>query len=208
MAADGHTVALARRLLGVAESGYYEWRERPLSARALRHAQLTETIRTVHAASRGTYGSRRVTAELVLGLGISVGHGQVELLCETQAYRGSQDGNAGVTPSPTPTRQTWSNATSPGRGPTRSGPPTSLNTRPAKARSTARPSWTLTPGAWSAGPSTPPRPRRWSPTPCPWQSATAARSPARSSTPTKESKVDSTGRRNTLMTEVFRDGDR
>lgn len=88
MAADGHTVALTCRLLGVAESGYYEWRERPLSARALLHAQLTETIRTVHAASRGTYGSRRVTAELVLGLGIRVGHGQVELLMRHAGLQG------------------------------------------------------------------------------------------------------------------------
>jgi transposase InsO family protein len=34
----------------------------------------------VHTASRGTYGPRRITAELVLGRGISVGHGQLELL--------------------------------------------------------------------------------------------------------------------------------
>jgi hypothetical protein len=76
MAADGHRVQLTCRLLGVAESGYYQWRDRPTSARALRHAHLTETIRAVHAASRGTYGSRRITAELVLGRGVSAGHGQ------------------------------------------------------------------------------------------------------------------------------------
>jgi putative transposase len=46
----------------------------------LRHAWLTEQIQAVHQASFGTYGSRRVHAELRLGLGISVGHGAVELL--------------------------------------------------------------------------------------------------------------------------------
>ena len=51
---------LACRLLSVAESGYYEWRSRPPSARAVRHAWLTEQILAVHSASRGTYGARRV----------------------------------------------------------------------------------------------------------------------------------------------------
>ena len=59
---------LACRLRSVAESGYYEWRSRPPSARAVRHVWLTEQIRTVHTASRGTYGARRVHAGLTLGL--------------------------------------------------------------------------------------------------------------------------------------------
>ncbi len=37
------------------------------------------TIRDVHAASYGTYGHRRVHAELVLGQGIRVSHGRVEM---------------------------------------------------------------------------------------------------------------------------------
>jgi putative transposase len=41
---------------------------------------VTETIRQVHVAFRGTYGYRRVHAELTLGRGIVVGHGTVELL--------------------------------------------------------------------------------------------------------------------------------
>jgi len=73
-------VQLACRVLGVAESGYYEWRSRPPSVRSLRHAWLTEQIQAVHQASFGTYGSRRVLAELRLGHGIVVGHGAVELL--------------------------------------------------------------------------------------------------------------------------------
>jgi transposase InsO family protein len=59
---------------------YYAWRCRPLSARAVRHAWLTNLIRDVHAASRATYGSRRVHAELRLGRAVVVGHGAVEML--------------------------------------------------------------------------------------------------------------------------------
>ena len=63
MAADGLPVQLATRVLGVSESSYYEWRDRAPSARAVRHAWLTEQIQAVHLASRGTYGSRRVHAK-------------------------------------------------------------------------------------------------------------------------------------------------
>ncbi|MFF3459645.1 hypothetical protein ACFYXH_36190 [Streptomyces sp. NPDC002730] len=49
------------------ESGHYAWRDRPPSARTVRHAWLTEAILGIRAASRGTYGFRRVHAELALG---------------------------------------------------------------------------------------------------------------------------------------------
>ena len=78
----------ACRLLEVTESGYYQWRSRPPSARALRHAWLTNQIRAVHTASRGTYGVRRVHAELTIGLGLSVGHNQVELLMTRAEIKG------------------------------------------------------------------------------------------------------------------------
>jgi len=38
----------------------------------MRRVWLTSLIREVHAASRGTYGSRRVHAELTLGMGVHV----------------------------------------------------------------------------------------------------------------------------------------
>ncbi|MBF6341060.1 IS3 family transposase [Nocardia abscessus] len=69
MAAEGLPVQPACRLLGVAESGYYEWKKRSPSQRELRHAFLLEQIRAIHAASRGTYGAMRVHAELTLGRG-------------------------------------------------------------------------------------------------------------------------------------------
>jgi putative transposase len=88
MAADRLPVQLASRVLNVSESGYYEWRGRAPARRAVRHAWLTEQIQAVHHASHGTYGSRRVHAELTLGLGITIGHGAIELLMRRAGIRG------------------------------------------------------------------------------------------------------------------------
>jgi len=88
MAGQGHSVERACRVLYVAESGYYAWRDRPPSARAVRHAWLTEAILGIHAASRGTYGFRRVHAELALGLGIHVHHGAVLTLMRRAGLHG------------------------------------------------------------------------------------------------------------------------
>ena len=52
------------RTLGVSPSGFWAWATRPPSARTLGDAELTGRIRTIHAASRGTYGVPRVHAEL------------------------------------------------------------------------------------------------------------------------------------------------
>lgn len=52
------------RLLGVSPSGYYAWRQRPLSSRDRDDQRLRERIRQVHARSHGTYGRPRIHAEL------------------------------------------------------------------------------------------------------------------------------------------------
>ena len=57
-------VAFLCRALGVSPSGYYAWRKRPPSVRALADAALSTSIRQIHAASRGTYGAPRIHAEL------------------------------------------------------------------------------------------------------------------------------------------------
>jgi putative transposase len=88
MAAEGLPVQVACRLFAVTDSGYYAWRSRTPSQRALRHAWLTDQIRAVHTASRGTYGARRVHAELTLGLGLQVGHNQVEMLMARATIKG------------------------------------------------------------------------------------------------------------------------
>jgi transposase InsO family protein len=88
MAAEGLSVQLACRMLEVSESGYYAWRSRAPSARAIRHAWLTDVIREVHTVSREAYGSRRVHAELTLGRGIAVGYHAVELLMRRAGLQG------------------------------------------------------------------------------------------------------------------------
>jgi putative transposase len=57
-------IATMARVLGVSPSGYYAWRSRPTSAHATADAALLRRIRTIHAASHGTYGAPRVHAEL------------------------------------------------------------------------------------------------------------------------------------------------
>ena len=88
MAAQGCSVQLACRVLRVSESGLYARRHRPPSARAIRHAALTDLIGRVHLDSRGTYGARRVHAELTLGHGLVVGHGTVALLMQRAGIAG------------------------------------------------------------------------------------------------------------------------
>ena len=88
MATEGLPVEVACRVLGVSVSGYFAWRFRPPSARAIRHAWLTDVIGQVHQASYGTYGGRRVHAELVLGRGIQVGREAIAALMRKAGLRG------------------------------------------------------------------------------------------------------------------------
>jgi transposase InsO family protein len=81
-------VEVACRVLGVSCAGFYAWRFRPPSARAVRHAWLTDLIREVHVASYGNYGAKRVHAELVLGRGITVGHNAVAMLMHRPGIAG------------------------------------------------------------------------------------------------------------------------
>lgn len=59
-----YPVSLLCRVLGVSRSGYYAWCRRPVSRRAQANRRLLVAIRVAHAASRGTYGSPRIHAEL------------------------------------------------------------------------------------------------------------------------------------------------
>jgi putative transposase len=67
MAAEGLPIRVACRVLSVSESGFHAQRDRPPSQRAIRHARLTDLIRTIHADFGGVYGARRMHTQLTLG---------------------------------------------------------------------------------------------------------------------------------------------
>jgi transposase InsO family protein len=59
-----YAVAVLCRVLGVARSGYYAWRNRAESQRSRNNRTLADQIRRIHTASRETNGSPRIHAEL------------------------------------------------------------------------------------------------------------------------------------------------
>lgn len=85
---DGFPVVVTCRMLQVSRSGYYEWASRGPSARDVEDAWLIDTIRELHALARGTYGVRRVHAELVLGRQLRIGRGRVGRLMRIAGLQG------------------------------------------------------------------------------------------------------------------------
>jgi putative transposase len=75
-------------VLSVSRSGYYEWLSRPESSRAQENKMLLKQIRQIHEESRETYGSPRVHAELVLGLGLPVNLKRVARLMRQAGIQG------------------------------------------------------------------------------------------------------------------------
>jgi putative transposase len=59
-----HRVNAMCRVLKVSKSGFYGWRDRPLSARARADVLLSEKIDRIHRDSRQTYGAPRIHFEL------------------------------------------------------------------------------------------------------------------------------------------------
>ena len=82
-----HPVATMCRVLGVSPSGYYAWRERPLSPRARADVKLSAEIQAIHRESRGTYGVPRIHAELA-DRGIHVGRKRVARLMRGAGLQG------------------------------------------------------------------------------------------------------------------------
>lgn len=75
------------KTLGVSRSGYYAWRGRVPSTRSIADAELTARIKTIHQASRETYGAPRIHAELI-DEGIHVGRKRVERLMKATGIVG------------------------------------------------------------------------------------------------------------------------
>jgi putative transposase len=72
LSGQGYDVKRCCRILGIAPSSFFGWRDRPPSAMELRREWLRGLICQIHADSRGVYGYRRVRAELRLGRQIVV----------------------------------------------------------------------------------------------------------------------------------------
>jgi putative transposase len=89
---QGINVRHACRVLGVSESGYYAWKDRPDPPRTLRRIWLAGEIADVHKASGGTYGYQRVTAELRYGREIVVGHNTVGKIMSELGLRACRHG--------------------------------------------------------------------------------------------------------------------
>ncbi len=82
-------VSLLCRVLGVTRGGYYAWRTRLPSARALADQELSERIGQIHDQTLGIYGAPRVHAELRLGHGIHVGRKRVARLMRERGIFGA-----------------------------------------------------------------------------------------------------------------------
>lgn len=85
---QGINVQQACIALGVSQSGYYAWKDRPDSPRTLRRIWLAGEIADIHKESGGTYGALRVTAELRHGRNILAGHNAVEDIMRQLGLRG------------------------------------------------------------------------------------------------------------------------
>jgi putative transposase len=82
-----HPITTLCRVLGVSASGYYAWAVRPASARATADAALSAQVRAIHERSRGTYGERRIHAELT-DLGIHVSRKRIARLMRAMGLAG------------------------------------------------------------------------------------------------------------------------
>lgn len=80
-------IATMCRVLGVSTSGYYSWRRRSPSRRALEDERLAERIRHFHRCSRGTYGAPRIHADLAEE-GLRVGRKRVARLLRSAGLSG------------------------------------------------------------------------------------------------------------------------
>jgi putative transposase len=83
-------VAACCRTMKVSRSAFHAWRHTQLNptARMLADAELGDLVVKTHEQSFGTYGNRRVTAELRLGLGREVNHKRVERLMRERGLQG------------------------------------------------------------------------------------------------------------------------
>ena len=81
-----YTIAECCRALRVSASGFYAWQQRPESPHDARDRQLRTLIRVSHEASRQTYGSPRVLADL-RAQGVAVSRKRIALLMQAEGLK-------------------------------------------------------------------------------------------------------------------------
>ena len=143
------------RVLGVSRSGYYAWRDRPVSPRAQADQDLLGRIQQEFTASRRTYGSPRIHARL-RRQGVLCGHNRVARrmrLAQLTPPRKRKGGpqttqrDPQVTPAPNRLAQDFS-----APAPTANGPRISPTSPPPRAGCTWPGSWISIRARWWAGP--------------------------------------------------------
>jgi putative transposase len=77
------------RVLKISRSGFYAWRDRPLSGRAQKDLWLTGKIEAIHQRSREAYGAPMIHAELADDHSIRVGRKRVARLMRAAGLRGA-----------------------------------------------------------------------------------------------------------------------
>src|SRR5690606_40390189 len=92
--------------LGISRQGYYQWKDRApaRAAKAASDAAATARIKAAHRASRGVYGSPRITVEL-RSAGEQVNRKRVARLMRIAAIAGARLRKRRHAPSSAPARQ-------------------------------------------------------------------------------------------------------
>ena len=85
--ASRYPINLMCRVLEVSRGGYYAWRSKPESKRAVSDRLLVREIRAIHTGFRRAYGSPRVHSELVVERQISCGENRVARLMRKNQIR-------------------------------------------------------------------------------------------------------------------------
>ena len=87
--ADRFRIGWMAKALDASTSGYYAWLKRPESRRERENRRLSVEIKAIHEASRQTYGSPRIHAEITVG-GVTCSRGRAARLMKGHGIRAKQ----------------------------------------------------------------------------------------------------------------------
>jgi len=87
---DTFPVGVMCRMLTVSTSGFYDWRDRPMSIHARQDVELAALVHAIYERSYCTYGARRVHADLREAYGVRVARKRVARLMRQGGLEGVQ----------------------------------------------------------------------------------------------------------------------